>query len=68
MSAPKKQDRDTYQQHRNFAQDNATDDGMPVTPEKSRLASPFEREWPRTPKQQISDARKRLGMEYLLSQ
>ncbi|AIO70882.1 hypothetical protein [Burkholderia oklahomensis] len=63
MNDLKKKDRDTHQQHRKYAQDNATDDGMPVAPEKPRHAIPTECKPSRTSKQQISDARERSGME-----
>ena len=53
--------RGTPQQHRKYAQDTATDDGMPIAPEKPRLTNPNAREQPRTAEQKRSDASPRPG-------
>lgn len=53
--------RGTPQQHRKYAQDTATDDGMSIAPEKPRLTNPNAREQPRTAEQKRSDASPRPG-------
>jgi hypothetical protein len=64
MNDIKKKSDGTNRLQRKYEQDSATDDGMPVAPEKSKRANPAVHERPRTAKQQVADAKKRWGMVY----
>ncbi|HDR9586025.1 TPA: hypothetical protein QDC22_003605 [Burkholderia stabilis] len=64
MNDDPKRQKDSQDGQQEQAEARATDDGMPVVPPERQRRHPLS--WKAvTPKQRISDARKRLGMGFL---